>query len=54
MNRHTDIDDVIINREESTVYLAKPGMNLDVGAVAKGYAVEKPRRRQSGGDTTRR
>ena len=24
MNRHTDIDDVIINREESTVYLAKP------------------------------
>ena len=41
MNRHTDINDVIINREESTVYLADPGMSLDVGAVAKGYAVEK-------------
>ncbi len=37
---HTDINDVIINAEESTVYLADPDMLLDVGAVAKGYATE--------------
>lgn len=37
---HMDIQDVIIDREASTVYLADPEMSLDVGAVAKGYAVE--------------
>jgi len=38
--RHTDIDKVIIDIENSTVYLADPDMSLDVGAVAKGYATE--------------
>ncbi len=38
--RHTDIDKVIIDAENSTVYLADPKMSLDVGAVAKGYATE--------------
>jgi thiamine biosynthesis lipoprotein len=38
--KHTDIDKVIIDEENSTVYLADPEMSLDVGAVAKGYAVE--------------
>lgn len=38
---HTNIEDLIINVEESTVYIADPLMSLDVGAVAKGYAVEK-------------
>lgn len=38
---HTDIDKVIIDTEASTVYLADPEMSLDVGAVAKGYAVEQ-------------
>lgn len=38
--KHTDIDKVIIDEEESTVYLADPEMSLDVGALAKGYAVE--------------
>ena len=35
------IDGLIINEDESTVYFAKPGMRLDVGAVAKGYAAER-------------
>jgi len=37
---HTDINNLIINKEKSTVYIADPEMTLDVGAVAKGYAVE--------------
>ncbi len=37
---HTDIEKVIIDEEKSTVYLEDPEMSLDVGAVAKGYAVE--------------
>ncbi len=40
-SRHTSIDDVIINRENSTVYLKDGEMSLDVGAVAKGYATEE-------------
>jgi thiamine biosynthesis lipoprotein len=38
---HTDIDGIVIDEEASTVYLSDPGMRLDVGAVAKGYAVER-------------
>ena len=38
---HTDIDDVIIDEENSTVFLSDPKMSLDVGAIAKGYAVEQ-------------
>ncbi|HHV56803.1 MAG TPA: FAD:protein FMN transferase [Firmicutes bacterium] len=37
---HTDISKVIVDPEKSTVYLAERGMSLDVGAVAKGFAVE--------------
>ena len=40
-SEHTDINDIIINEEESTVFLADPLMTLDVGAIAKGYAVER-------------
>lgn len=39
--KHTDIHKVIINKEESTVYLEDPDMRLDVGAIAKGYATEQ-------------
>lgn len=39
--RHTDINNVIIDRENSTVFLADPDMTLDVGAIAKGYAAER-------------
>lgn len=37
---HTDIEKVVIDEDASTVYLSDPEMSLDVGAVAKGYAVE--------------
>lgn len=39
--KHTNIDDVIINKQDSTVYLKDPKMSLDVGAIAKGYATEQ-------------
>lgn len=39
-NAHTDISKMIIDRENSTVYLEDPEMALDVGAIAKGYATE--------------
>ena len=38
---HTDMDQVIIDPEAQTVYLADPMMRLDVGGLAKGYAVEQ-------------
>jgi len=37
---HTDIDAMVIDEERSTVTLTDPGMRLDVGAIAKGYATE--------------
>ena len=40
-SKHCDINKLIINREESTVYLEDAQMRLDVGAIGKGYAVEK-------------
>lgn len=39
--KHINIDDVIIDDKNNTVYLADPKMSLDVGAIAKGYAAEK-------------
>lgn len=38
---HTDINNIIIDIEASTVYLSDREMSLDVGAIAKGYAVEE-------------
>lgn len=40
-SEHTDIDKLILNKEESTVYLEDAEMSLDVGGIAKGYAVER-------------
>lgn len=40
-SQHTDINKMIIDEKNSTVYLADPEMRLDVGAVAKGFATEK-------------
>lgn len=36
----TDINKVIIDEENRTVFLKEKGMSLDVGAVAKGFATE--------------
>jgi thiamine biosynthesis lipoprotein len=39
-----NMEDVIINESEGTLFLKKAGMRLDVGALAKGYAAEKAMR----------
>ncbi|MDF2675011.1 MAG: ApbE family lipoprotein [Clostridiales bacterium] len=39
--KHTDINKMIIDRENSTVFLEDKDIRLDVGAVAKGYATEQ-------------
>lgn len=39
-NEHTEIDKVIVDEKNNTVYLDDKNMHLDVGAVAKGYASE--------------
>ncbi len=39
--QHTDIKNMLIDTEASTVFLADEKMRLDVGAVAKGWAAQK-------------
>ncbi len=38
---HIDFGSIIIDEERSTVRIADPAVRLDVGAIAKGYAVEQ-------------
>lgn len=38
--KHTNIENLIIDDEKNTVFLADPEMTLDVGAIAKGYTAE--------------
>ena len=38
---HCDISDLIIDTEANTVYIQDPRMQLDVGAIGKGYATER-------------
>ena len=37
---HTDMNNLILDEENGTVTITDPKMTLDVGAIAKGYAVE--------------
>ena len=39
--RHMDPDGIVLDLQASTVYLTDPQMRLDVGAVAKGWAVQR-------------
>ncbi len=39
-SKYTDIDKVIVDKINSTVYLEDKYMSLDVGAIAKGFATE--------------
>lgn len=39
--KHMGMDYLVLDEEAQTIFLAKKGMALDVGAVAKGYATER-------------
>ncbi len=39
-SKHTNIDSLIIDKSSNTIFLSDANMKLDVGAIAKGYAVE--------------
>ncbi len=38
---HTDINNIVINKEKSEVYIKDVKTSIDVGAVAKGYAAQR-------------
>lgn len=38
---HTNIDDVIIDKKNHTVFLRDKNMSLDVGSIGKGYAAQR-------------
>ena len=38
---HCNMDDLILNQNTGTVYFADPELQLDVGSIGKGYAVEQ-------------
>ena len=40
-SKHTDINNLIIDKEAGTVFISDSDMSLDVGAIAKGYATER-------------
>ena len=39
--KHCSVDDIIIDKENSTVFFADPMLKVDVGAIGKGYATER-------------
>ena len=40
-SQHTNPDNIILDRENSTVFISDPEIKIDVGAIAKGWAVQK-------------
>ena len=40
-SKHTDINNLVIDKNNNTVYFKDSEMKLDVGAIAKGYAVQQ-------------
>lgn len=40
-SKHTDINKIIIDEQNNTVFLEDPEMSIDVGSIGKGYAVEQ-------------
>ena len=40
-NEHTSIDSLVVDQEAGTLYLSDPEAQLDVGAIAKGYAAQQ-------------
>ncbi|MGP6140572.1 MULTISPECIES: FAD:protein FMN transferase [unclassified Jeotgalibaca] len=37
----TDPENIVLDEEVQTIYLSKPGMKLDLGALAKGYIADR-------------
>ena len=40
-SKHCDLDKVIVDDDNNTVFFEDPNIRLDVGAIAKGYATQK-------------
>ena len=40
-NEHANIDNIVVDRIAGTLYLSDPETQLDVGAIAKGYAAQQ-------------
>ena len=40
-SEHCDFDSIVIDAEKNTVFIADPDQRLDVGAVAKGWSLQK-------------
>ena len=47
--RHTSWDSIVIDEENCTVTITDPGLRLDVGAIAKGWSVQRAAENAPGG-----